>query len=101
MSNALLLLQYRYANLLKLATFGIFCLFSQHEEHYLCIHTQIDGDMILFSVDGGVDVGDVDSKVNECKGYLIHFTPSVALLREHRLYLVLEFIGLISSYWSL
>ena len=30
---------------------------------YLCIYTQRDEDVILFHHEGGIDIGDVDSKV--------------------------------------
>ena len=39
---------------------------DQNEEHYLCIRSTSSGDEILFCVEGGVDVGDVDSKVCYC-----------------------------------
>lgn len=32
------------------------------EEYYICIQTQRFGDEILFTTEGGVDVGDVDAK---------------------------------------
>jgi len=37
---------------------------QQIEEHYLCITSQRDGDLILFYSQGGVDIGDVDSKAD-------------------------------------
>ena len=38
----------------------------QSDEHYVCIVAGRDGDTILFHHEGGVDVGDVDSKVCMC-----------------------------------
>lgn len=35
---------------------------EQNEEYYLCIYAQRNADVILFHHEGGVDVGDVDSK---------------------------------------
>lgn len=35
----------------------------QNEEFYLCIYAQRDCDVILFHHEGGVEIGDVDSKV--------------------------------------
>ena len=37
---------------------------DQEEEYYLCIYAQRDCDTILFHHEGGVDIGDVDSKVS-------------------------------------
>lgn len=36
--------------------------FPQEEEFYVCIYATREGDYILFHHEGGVDVGDVDSK---------------------------------------
>ena len=38
---------------------------DQSDEHYVCIQSSQDGDVILFCKDGGVDVGDVDAKANK------------------------------------
>jgi ATP citrate (pro-S)-lyase len=35
---------------------------AQQDEYYICIQSDRDGEEILFCADGGVDVGDVDSK---------------------------------------
>jgi ATP citrate (pro-S)-lyase len=35
---------------------------TQQEEYYICIYSNRDGETILFHHEGGVDVGDVDSK---------------------------------------
>ena len=35
---------------------------SQEEEAYVCIYSKRDKDIILFHHEGGVDIGDVDSK---------------------------------------
>ncbi len=35
---------------------------SQEEEAYVCIYSTRDKDVILFHHEGGVDIGDVDSK---------------------------------------
>ena len=35
---------------------------TSSDEHYVCIQSNRTGDQILFCVDGGVDVGDVDAK---------------------------------------
>ncbi|KAL7055292.1 hypothetical protein AAHC03_024375 [Spirometra sp. Aus1] len=42
--------------------------FIQHQrsdEHYVCMFTQRDGDVILFCSEGGVDVGNVDAKAKK------------------------------------
>ena len=39
---------------------------EQNEEHYICIRSTISGDEILFCTEGGVDVGNVESKVYFC-----------------------------------
>ena len=36
----------------------------QDEEFYVCIYSHREGDTILFHHEGGVDIGDVDAKVN-------------------------------------
>ncbi|OMH83136.1 ATP-citrate synthase, partial [Zancudomyces culisetae] len=36
------------------------------EEYYVCIQTHREGDEILFTHEGGVDIGDVDSKATRC-----------------------------------
>ena len=36
----------------------------QEQEYYVCIYTQRDADVILFHHEGGMDVGDIDSKVS-------------------------------------
>jgi len=38
---------------------------EQHEEHYICIHSDRYFDEILFYHEGGVDVGDVDAKAQK------------------------------------
>nr|CDS32875.1 ATP citrate synthase [Hymenolepis microstoma] len=35
---------------------------TPNEEHYLCMYTRKEGDFILFCAQGGIDVGDIDSK---------------------------------------
>ena len=40
---------------------------KQSEEYYLCIHTDRQGDEILFHHEGGVDVGDVDAKATRVR----------------------------------
>jgi ATP citrate (pro-S)-lyase len=35
---------------------------AQEDEYYVCIHSQRNGDEILFHHEGGVDIGDVDAK---------------------------------------
>jgi len=37
---------------------------EQSQEYYVCIFTQRDADVILFHHEGGIDIGDVDSKAN-------------------------------------
>ena len=39
-----------------------FCPHTQQEEFYICIYSDRDGENILFHHEGGVDIGDVDSK---------------------------------------
>lgn len=39
-----------------------FCPHSQQEEFYICLYSDRDGENILFHHEGGVDIGDVDSK---------------------------------------
>lgn len=34
------------------------------DEYYVCIHSEREGDEILFYHEGGVDIGDVDSKAD-------------------------------------
>lgn len=45
------------------------CLFLwcvlQEEEFYVCIYAAREGDYVLFHHEGGVDVGDVDSKAQK------------------------------------
>jgi len=36
----------------------------QNEEFYVCIYSHREGDTILFHHEGGVEIGDVDAKVN-------------------------------------
>ena len=38
---------------------------TQEEEAYVCIYSQRDKDIILFHHEGGVDIGDVDSKASK------------------------------------
>ncbi|XP_075244726.1 ATP-citrate synthase-like isoform X2 [Convolutriloba macropyga] len=38
---------------------------KQEEEYYLCIHSSRDKDEILFYHEGGIDIGDVDSKAKK------------------------------------
>ncbi|KEZ46099.1 hypothetical protein SAPIO_CDS0948 [Scedosporium apiospermum] len=38
---------------------------SQDQEYYICINSVRDGDWILFTHEGGVDVGDVDEKAEK------------------------------------
>ena len=40
-----------------------FISFLKNEEFYVCIYAQRDCDTILFHHEGGVEIGDVDSKV--------------------------------------
>jgi len=40
---------------------------SQNEEFYVCIYSQRQGDTIMFHHEGGVEIGDVDAKVNACR----------------------------------
>lgn len=39
-----------------------FCPHSQQEEFYICLYSDRDGENLLFHHEGGVDIGDVDSK---------------------------------------
>lgn len=41
----------------------LFILLLQEEEYYICIYASRNCDTILFTHEGGVDVGDVDAKV--------------------------------------
>lgn len=47
----------------KLIKIILFQSFFQNEEFYVCIYAQRDCDTILFHHEGGVEIGDVDSKV--------------------------------------
>ncbi|GAA6065717.1 ATP-citrate synthase [Tachysurus ichikawai] len=38
---------------------------KQEEEFYVCIYAAREGDYVLFHHEGGVDVGDVDSKAQK------------------------------------
>ena len=40
-----------------------FCPHPQDSEFYICIQSVRQGDLIYFTHEGGVDVGDVDAKV--------------------------------------
>jgi len=40
------------------------CHVSQNEEFYVCIYSHRHGDTIMFHHEGGVEIGDVDAKVN-------------------------------------
>lgn len=60
--------------------------YLQEEEFYLCIYGTREGDTILFHHEGGVDVGDVDSKANSmevktiytyAQNYKLHIRTSV------------------------
>lgn len=42
-----------------------FCPHKQEEEYYINIHSVREGDFILFTHEGGVDVGDVDEKAEK------------------------------------
>jgi len=39
-----------------------FCPHTQQEEFYICLYSDREGENILFHHEGGVDIGDVDSK---------------------------------------
>jgi len=41
------------------------CYVWQNEEFYVCIYSHRHGDTILFHHEGGVEIGDVDAKVND------------------------------------
>lgn len=41
------------------------CLLTQEEEFYVCIYAAREGDFVLFHHEGGVEVGDVDSKAKK------------------------------------
>ncbi len=51
----------------KLDTFIVepFLPHQQSEEYYLCIYATRDGNSVLFYHEGGVDIGDVDSKAKK------------------------------------
>ena len=51
----------------KLDTFIVepFIPHDESDEHYVCIQSSRDGDVMLFCKDGGVDVGNVDAKANK------------------------------------
>jgi len=60
---------------------------SQSEEYYICIHSVREGDEILFTHEGGVDVGDVDAKARRIMVKVDHDFPTVeelttALLKD-------------------
>ena len=38
---------------------------SQEDEYYVCIYSTKEGDTVYFYEEGGVDVGDVDSKAHK------------------------------------
>jgi ATP citrate (pro-S)-lyase len=42
-----------------------FCPHPQDTEYYVCIQSVREGDYILFTHEGGVDVGDVDAKAKK------------------------------------
>jgi len=54
---------------------------SQNEEFYVCIYSHRQGDTILFHHEGGVEIGDVDAKVNAYKSnVLIKCTSHILLV---------------------
>lgn len=42
-------------------------------EYYVCVNSQREGDEILFTHEGGVDIGDVDAKASRVSSKLIYF----------------------------
>lgn len=51
----------------------------------MCIYTQRDGDMIMFCSAGGIDIGDVDSKVSSiyCKNICTPFKLNFVICYRH------------------
>ena len=45
---------------------------SQNEEFYVCIYSHRQGETILFHHEGGVEIGDVDAKVNAYKNDILN-----------------------------
>ena len=57
------------------AFFFIFFVYEQEEEHYVCIRSTRDYDEILFYHEGGVNVGNVDSKATRLQLKLTESLP--------------------------
>jgi ATP citrate (pro-S)-lyase len=70
----------------KLKTFIIepFVAHKQNEEYYVCIYSHRQGDTILFHHEGGVEIGDVDSKASKLD-IAIDETPSSDEIRSRLL----------------
>lgn len=51
-------------------------------EYYICIHSVREGDEILFTHEGGVDIGDVDAKAKKIMVKVNDPFPSESKLAE-------------------
>jgi ATP citrate (pro-S)-lyase len=60
-------------------------------EYYICINSERDGDYILFTHEGGIDVGDVDAKALKLLVKVDEEFPSIATIKETLLKDVPEF----------
>ncbi|ORZ11896.1 citrate synthase-like protein [Absidia repens] len=60
-------------------------------EYYICINSERDGDYILFTHEGGIDVGDVDAKALKLLVKVDEEFPSVTTIKETLLKDVPEF----------
>jgi len=77
------------------------------DEYYVCIYSTKEGDTVYFYEQGGVDVGDVDSKAHKLDiligSYPTHEEITTALLRgvpENRKQLVADFISSLFKVYS-
>ncbi|KAJ9083897.1 ATP citrate lyase subunit 1 [Entomophthora muscae] len=55
---------------------------SQDTEHYICIQSLREGDTILFTHEGGIDVGDVDAKAFKLNIGVGEAFPTVEVVKE-------------------
>ena len=62
-----------------------FCPHPQETEYYVCINSLRDGDYILFTHEGGVDVGDVDAKAKKMCVPVLGGLPTVGQIAKNLL----------------
>ena len=75
----------------------------QAEESYVCIYSNRDADVILFCHEGGVDIGDVESKVSQPCSLWLYYTHrliSICVSMLQALFLLRVFLADILYSWS-